>query len=409
VQALRETGSIDLRMENDLLRAELMEHKNFISRFKRIADGLPTSHSAKKVMLQQGSDTAVAQVLGLLSTSMADPSWQVGCVKDHPEIVMRYQRLPHGESAEGAKRCSVRLDVPVIPCEDPAILANIIWRTWCQEDLNQRISKHFGAVSVSVREIDTGTEDLENAVVAPLLDAETLPGGGGGSAGSSGSTATTINNNLLVAHELAQRNKVKVYYYREESESARADVKGVKGENDVVDTVLLLSARIKPISRSSFPQEERFHKFPPRILDPRLEPVAPALTLEQQQGLHAQKNLDAIVLASTSTQHSLGLVQIKPGVHRIRSALLEGSVFRKVEGGVAMSSVVSYPTTVSDASRGKHDPLVTNEGYLNDVWSLVISEIYSIVREQMPAYVFDKYREFRDQGAVLPNEILEYL
>ena len=82
VQALRETGSIDLRMENDLLRAELGEHKQFISQFKRIADGIPTTKSAKRVMSKQGADTAIAQLLGLASTSSVDSSWQAGYVNE---------------------------------------------------------------------------------------------------------------------------------------------------------------------------------------------------------------------------------------------------------------------------------------------------------------------------------------
>lgn len=408
VQALRDTGSIDLRMENDLLRAELMEHKNFISRFKRIADGMPTTNSAKKLMCKQGSDTAVAQVLGLLSTSMADPSWKIGKIRDHPEIDMRYQRLPHGVLAESAKRFSVRIDIPVIPCEDPSLLANIIWRTWCDEDLNKRISKHFGAVSVSVREIDIRVDETgaasTDAAAADDDAAVTKPG-------PIGAAKESLGNPESEAPSL--KNKVKVYYYREETPRTDLDavVSGQSMENDVVDTVLLLSAREKSISRSSFPQDERFHRFPPRVLQAPTEyKVQEPFTLEEQQGLHAQKNFMAIVLASTSTQHSLGLVPVKPGIHRIRSALLEGSVFRKVEGGVAMSSVFSYPSSMNeDKGKAKHDVLVTDDGFLNATWTQVITEVYAIMREHMPEYVFDSYRKMQAQGAVLPKEIRDYL
>jgi len=386
VQALRETGSIDLRMENDLLRAELMEHKNFISKFKRIADGMPTTTSAKKLMCKQGSDTAIAQVLGLLSTSMADPSWKLGIIEGHPQIEMRYQRLPLGVSANNAKRCSVRVDVPVIPADDPIEIAEIIWATWCDEDLNKRISKHFGAVSVSVREIDTGIDNL-NSNVSDRKAGESL------------------------------KNRVKVYYYREETprvDDGSSAGEGKSNENDVVDTVLLLSSREKSISRSSFPQDMRFHRFPP---DPEREkalyegrlPREQPLTLEEQQGLEGQRSFNAIVLASTSTQHSLGLVPVKPGVHRIRSALLEGAVFRKVEGGVAMSSVFSFPTQKEGRPMAHHEILVTDDGKLNAQWSKVVCEMYDIVRESMRPAVFEKFRAARDAGVPFPKQISDYL
>eukprot|EP00516_Mucochytrium_quahogii_P011649 CAMPEP_0203787900 /NCGR_PEP_ID=MMETSP0100_2-20121128/2511_1 /ASSEMBLY_ACC=CAM_ASM_000210 /TAXON_ID=96639 /ORGANISM=" , Strain NY0313808BC1" /LENGTH=520 /DNA_ID=CAMNT_0050690509 /DNA_START=343 /DNA_END=1905 /DNA_ORIENTATION=+ len=396
VQALRETGSIDLRMENDLLRAELMEHKNFISRFKRIADGMPTTNTAKKLMCKQGSDTAIAQVLGLLSTSMADPSWKVGQIRGLPEIDLRYQRLPHGVNAANAKRCSMRVDMPVIPCNDPLMVAQIVWKTWCDEDLNKRVCKHFGAVSISVREIETGIDVLSD--------------------GESPTPASTKKSKVKSAAKDGKgngvdeslRNKVKVFYYREETP---LDAEQPDGETDTVDTVLLLSTREKSISRSSFPQSERFNRWPPqRYLPSHEDRKQSVLTLEQQQGLHAQKNYDAIVLASTSTQHSLGLVPLKPGVHRIRSALLEGYVFRKVEGGVAMSAVFSYPSSTSGkANQPRQTELVADDGYLNEAWTQVCKEIYAIVREHMPEYVYEEYRKLRDSGVELPNIILDHI
>jgi hypothetical protein len=85
-------------------------------------------------------------------------------------------------------------------------------------------------------------------------------------------------------------------------------------------------------------------------------------------------------------------------------------VFRKVEGGVAMSSVFSYPSSMNeDKGKAKHDVLVTDDGFLNATWTQVITEVYAIMREHMPEYVFDSYRKMQAQGAVLPKEIRDYL
>ena len=71
VQANREAGEIDLATENELLRAELQEHKSFIAQFKRVADGTPVSKTEKKVALLKGAKAAIGQILGLLHTRYA--------------------------------------------------------------------------------------------------------------------------------------------------------------------------------------------------------------------------------------------------------------------------------------------------------------------------------------------------
>ena len=72
VENMRERGSIDMRVENELLRAQLEEHKRFVSCFKKLCDGAPTSLNARHIIYKQGSDSAQAHVLGLISQSQAD-------------------------------------------------------------------------------------------------------------------------------------------------------------------------------------------------------------------------------------------------------------------------------------------------------------------------------------------------
>lgn len=67
-QADRIAGEIDLETENELLRAELQEHKRFIAQFKRVADGSPVSNTEKYAALLKGAKAAVGQVVGLLHT-----------------------------------------------------------------------------------------------------------------------------------------------------------------------------------------------------------------------------------------------------------------------------------------------------------------------------------------------------
>jgi len=62
VEHMRERGSTDMRVENELLRAQLEEHKRFVSCFKKLCDGAPTSLNARHMIYKQGSDSAQEQI-----------------------------------------------------------------------------------------------------------------------------------------------------------------------------------------------------------------------------------------------------------------------------------------------------------------------------------------------------------
>ena len=67
-QANRKAGEIDLETENELLRAELQEHKTFLAQFKSITDGTPVSQAEKHMAALKGAKAAIGQVLGVLHT-----------------------------------------------------------------------------------------------------------------------------------------------------------------------------------------------------------------------------------------------------------------------------------------------------------------------------------------------------
>ena len=69
---MRERGSTDMKVENELLRAQLEEHKRFVSCFKSLCDGAPPTLNAKHKIYKGGSDSAQAHVLGLISQSQMD-------------------------------------------------------------------------------------------------------------------------------------------------------------------------------------------------------------------------------------------------------------------------------------------------------------------------------------------------
>lgn len=294
VQANREAGEIDLETENELLRAELQEHKSFIAQFKRLADGSAVSNTAKHVATLKGAKAAVGQVLGLINTSTVDPSWKRGKSRLHPELGVLYQRLPLGSSVKTASRINMRVDVPPFQASIDH-LHQIQWRVWSDSDLSSRLSRHFGEVrEKEIKEVDLDLDDIE----------------------------------------CEPDSKVKVYYYREKRVRENDEPGGDTGEEttaertDTLDTIFLITSKKQDLPYNALPVEHSLSEEGSRVPKPAEDP----------------KVYPTIVMATTSTQHSKDIVSTKPGVHRIESALLEGMVLRQMENGLVSATYMSsYP------------------------------------------------------------------
>ncbi|GBG26728.1 Hypothetical Protein FCC1311_029492 [Hondaea fermentalgiana] len=174
VESLREQGSTDMRIENELLRAQLEEHKRFVACFKRLSEGAPSSVNARHAIYKQGADTAQAHVLGLVSQSQAD-QWTQATVP--LEADLPYQNLsvfykfideygsikkegpgsgPGGPSTPGEKprrRLNVRVDV-LFPGIDAASLSEFFWESFSNTATTQRL------YSVRGVEITPLTDDM---------------------------------------------------------------------------------------------------------------------------------------------------------------------------------------------------------------------------------------------------------
>jgi len=148
VESLREQGSTDMRIENELLRAQLEEHKRFVSCFKRLSDGAPSSQNARHAIYKQGADTAHAHVLGLISQSQAD-DWQQANVPieaDLPyqnfSVYYKYKDEYGSAKVEGGavprRRLNVRVDV-LFPGIDAASLSDFFWESFSSTATHQRL------------------------------------------------------------------------------------------------------------------------------------------------------------------------------------------------------------------------------------------------------------------------------
>ncbi|GBG26336.1 Hypothetical Protein FCC1311_025572 [Hondaea fermentalgiana] len=150
VETMRENGSTDMRMENELLRGQLEEHKRFVSCFKFLCDGAPTALDARHVIHKQGSDSAQAHVLGLVSQSLAD-HWIPGRIP--PDLHIPFQNFqfhykfkdeygerpgarPPGTAAR--QRLNVRVDI-TFPGLQAATVAEFMWNSMSNPDIQRRL------------------------------------------------------------------------------------------------------------------------------------------------------------------------------------------------------------------------------------------------------------------------------
>lgn len=185
VEALRERGSTDMRIENELLRAQLEEHKRFVSCFKRLCDGAPTSLNARHMIYKQGSDAAQAHVLSLISQSQAD-DWQEAIAPDglnipYQNFCMYYKfKTEYGEpevgtpgSASGAeanassqsgksrKRLHVRVDV-LFPATDAMQISEFFWNSFASTDVQNRL---YGVKGVELTQLADDMPDKDTKMI----------------------------------------------------------------------------------------------------------------------------------------------------------------------------------------------------------------------------------------------------
>lgn len=103
-------------MENEILKKQVTEHRNFVDQVQNLMRGPDTTKIERKRLIQQGSNSAVAQLMGLLYASHGDPSWKMlnrspFGTEDFEFKCAKYQFLPFNTNARTAKRFSLRADV----------------------------------------------------------------------------------------------------------------------------------------------------------------------------------------------------------------------------------------------------------------------------------------------------------
>jgi len=318
VEHMRERGSTDMRVENELLRAQLEEHKRFVSCFKKLCDGAPTSLNARHMIYKQGSDSAQAHVLGLISQSQAD-DWIEAIIP--PEAEIPYQNFSMfykfkneygevatsdagagGKAADGAEakgprqRLNVRVDV-LFPGMDAVQIAEFFWNSFSNTSMQSRLYKVKGI------ELTQLADDM------PDKDTKTV-------------------------------------YYREKWEAPKKDQ----------DWVIICNRRRRELASSTLALPQKGNRVKPEV-----------------------GKVAAMVLALATTTHSVA--PQFDNANRITSLFVQGAVTWNLGSDARLCAVFSLPDDLSIKAVEKFEDVIDSKGRLSSKFAAVLRSFREMMGE----------------------------
>jgi len=142
VQGMRETGGFDLHMENELIKAQLEEHKGFIRGLMQMASGMPSTETSKKRLYKQGADYAATHVMSLLVRSVKEKHlWKRATISEKTlkslgtggNFGAWYRYVDDIADARNPERRKRRLNIRfdhILPDVDVNDIAKLYWDLW---------------------------------------------------------------------------------------------------------------------------------------------------------------------------------------------------------------------------------------------------------------------------------------
>mmetsp|Transcript_7026 Transcript_7026/g.14089 ORF Transcript_7026/g.14089 Transcript_7026/m.14089 type:complete len:566 (-) Transcript_7026:244-1941(-) len=352
VQALRNSGSINLSKENDLLRIEIRKHKAFIRNIVEATQAVPRLTSEERYRLaRNGCNSGVAQVVGLAYTSAVDSSWHWSpydaidyCGRRSPAY-FGVQLLPRGCDLTSAKRSNIRLDLPW-RSESIEELRKKIWKVWTAPEVYTRVYSGPWANNaiVSIEEIPSCFEGLQEPD-----DAE-----------------------------------MRIYHYVEEF----GRNKETDEERSAQDCTLCVAWKYtKLITRSSYPESPR-ERTEKGVSEAQLQEHSAALeyaALHPPAEAFQTTNKDdpeaCVIITSTTVDSNLLKPKVE-GVHRLNAPSVESVIIRRgpESSGSLLTLLMSWPLTEDGYSGFTTDNgLVTNDFACGPNGDLIFSTFINIL------------------------------
>lgn len=149
LEQLQKKGGVDalLQEENELLRAQLDEHQQFIKRFSSLTDFEPEEREDEQVIYRQGAESAQSYLMSLISQSQA--RWLRARVPDRVSAssVLEDLEMSHftttdffGTKEEGVNaRMNFRFDARIKYPNCAEMVADVFWRTFSDGETQKKL------------------------------------------------------------------------------------------------------------------------------------------------------------------------------------------------------------------------------------------------------------------------------
>eukprot|EP00514_Thraustochytrium_sp_LLF1b_P008033 CAMPEP_0184535890 /NCGR_PEP_ID=MMETSP0198_2-20121128/16132_1 /TAXON_ID=1112570 /ORGANISM="Thraustochytrium sp., Strain LLF1b" /LENGTH=512 /DNA_ID=CAMNT_0026928965 /DNA_START=112 /DNA_END=1651 /DNA_ORIENTATION=+ len=335
VENMREEGTSDMKAESALLRTQLEEHKRFVSHFRHLCDGASSTLVARQAIYKEGSDSAQAQVLGLISQSVAD-KWKEGWIPDNVNIPFqdfhfyyKYKSEYGEKTGEPAprRRLNVRVDLS-FPGTQSCTVSDFMWLSFSNTEVQRRLYQ------------------VENLEFTQLVDD-------------------------------APDKDTKMMYVRERLEAPKKDQ----------DWVVVCKRSAKMLARSTLCKpNENPHTAPPSSSGGFLSRFLGG-SREHEEGQGPSKRprpaiskVACAVLAMSSTQHSVA--PHFDNVNRITSMFVQGAVTWDHGGDSRLIIVFSFPEDFKLKAMEGFDDVVCEDGKMGDKFGEVLNEFKEMLGEQ---------------------------
>mmetsp|Transcript_646 Transcript_646/g.1599 ORF Transcript_646/g.1599 Transcript_646/m.1599 type:complete len:639 (-) Transcript_646:184-2100(-) len=437
VENMRERGSTDMRVENALLRAQLEEHKRFVSCFKYLCDGAPSASSdARQMIHKQGSDSAQAHVLGLISQSLAD-HWIPGRVPANLDIPFQnfqfYYKFKdeYGEKpgsrpmgTPARQRLNVRVDI-TFPGLPASTVAEFVWNSMSNPDIQRRLYRvnniELAQLADDMPDADTKMlyfrekreapqKDQDWAVVCNRRQREMALSTLASPSEISAADVHAAASDLKAAQESTATSMQSFMgnFMRNFLSGSALKMFGGKPTDPTADSMSIGASAVPapalhtlpgpggpPItstsaasSSSSAPSGmphsmQRQHPHQLGALDASnrsVTPYMPPSGMNARMRYDVNKRVDATVVAMSTTQHSA--VTQAADSNRITSLFIQGSVIWNQGSDSRIIIVFSFPDDFSIKAMEKLEDVVTPDGTMSGKFADVIKEFNEMLGEQ---------------------------
>mmetsp|Transcript_3434 Transcript_3434/g.3910 ORF Transcript_3434/g.3910 Transcript_3434/m.3910 type:complete len:476 (-) Transcript_3434:367-1794(-) len=335
VQQMRESGGIDLHIENELIKAQLEEHKRFVGGLMKMASGMPSTENSRKRLYKQGADYAANHVLSLLVRSVKErPLWKRASITKETldslgtggKFGVWYRYVDDIEDARKPERRKRRLNIRldhILPNVEGEDIASLYWELW----------NHKGRVMEFAKRSQHATD----------FKVEQL-----------------MHDNVEPSEDPLERDKtdesIVTSYVREKYAG--------DGSRNEYDWVFVGTKRNQELSKAAL-------YLPVTIEEEKLGEG------QEIDGLETERVKCNVLARSTTTHHEIPMASSENGgkpVHRINSLYVEGMVAWDIDGNnkrsdhkrCRMIAVLSIPESFRIGWLGGPQDIITPQGKLTE-------------------------------------------